>query len=201
MRDSFVSVTFRMALGICLLLLVGCASSPPQHYYVLSPLAEGKALTEDSCISLGVGPVSLPEYVNRLQIVVRASQDELIGSGFELWAEPLSESVPRTIAEDLSQLVCTREVLIFPWASSRMPDYRVEVNILRFDGTIGGTVSLEAWWAVFSGAEKKPKTARKATYQEPAAGSGYMGLVQAYSRAVGALSQDVAAALKQVGAK
>ena len=200
MKDSVVSITLKTSLGICLLLLVGCATSPPSRYYVLSPLAEGKALSGDGCTSVGIGPINLPEYVNRMQVVTRATADELLGSQFELWAEPLSESVPRIIAENLSRLLCTKEIVLYPWASSKAPDYRVEMEIVRIDGALGGTVSLEAWWRVSNGGDRKTLIARKVSYQEPTTGGDYKALVQAQSRALAALSRDIAAALKGLGA-
>jgi uncharacterized protein len=200
MKDSVVSIALKTSLGICLLLLVGCATSPPSRYYVLSPLAEGKALSGDGCTSVGIGPINLPEYVNRMQVVTRATADELLGSQFELWAEPLSESVPRIIAENLSRLLCTKEIVLYPWASSKAPDYRVEMEIVRIDGALGGTVSLEAWWRVSNGGDRKTLIARKASYQEPTTGGDYKALVQAQSRALAALSRDIAAALKELGA-
>jgi uncharacterized protein len=193
MKISFVSVTVKAGLGICLLLLVGCASSPPSHYYVLSPLTAESKVPEESCISVGIGPVKLPEYVSRMHIVNRTSQNELTFSSFDLWAEPLMDSVPRMLAENISRLICTKEVLPFPWRPSLTPDYRVEVEVLKMDGTLGGTASLDAWWSIVYG---KTRVTRKATYSEPATGKDYNALVQAHSRTLAALSRDIAGALK-----
>ena len=137
----------------------------------------------------GIGPVDLPEYVNRLQIVARSTPDQLLISSFDLWAEPLSESVPRMLGENLSRLLCTKEILLFPWKPPLVPDYRVEVEMLKMDGTLGGTVSLEAWWSVSSGGEKKTRVARKASYQEAVTDRSYTALVQAHSRTLAALPQ------------
>jgi uncharacterized protein len=200
MRDSFVSVTLKAALGMGLLLLVGCATSPPARYYVLTPLSDGKALTGEACAAVGIGPINLPEYANRTQVVTRATAEELLGSQFELWAEPLHESVPRIIAADLSRLLCTKEIVLYPWAASRVPDYRVEMEIVQMDGDLGGAATVEAWWRVTNGGDKKTKIARKAVYREATTGGDYKSLVQAHSRALVALSRDIAAALKQLGA-
>jgi uncharacterized protein len=201
MKNSIVSVTIKAGLGLCLLLLAGCASSPPSHYYVLNALSgDGKAQSADSCASIGIGPVDLPEYVNRLQIVARSAQDEVLLGNFDLWAEPLSESVPRVLAENLSRLLCTKEIVLFPWKPSKAPEYRVEVGVVQMDGTLGGAVSLEAWWSVSSGGENKTRAVRKTRYSEPVGGRDYTALVQAHSRALAALSRDIAAALKELGA-
>src|SRR5208283_397215 len=134
---------------------VGCAGNAPSRYYVLSPVTgENRVAPDASCPSVGIGPIKLPEYVNRPQIVTRTTPNELTLSYFDLWAEPLSDSVPRILAENLSRLLCTKEVVLFPWKPSRVPDYRVEVELQKMDGTLGRTFSLEAWWSVSNGTEK-----------------------------------------------
>jgi hypothetical protein len=195
MKSSFVAV----GIGLCLLLLVGCASNAPSRYYVLSPLTgEGKVTPEESCVSVGMGPIKLPEYVNRPQIVTHTAPNEITLSYFDLWAEPLTDSVPRTLAENISRLICTREVSLYPWKPSRAPDYRVEVEVLHMDGTLGSTVSLEAWWNISSAGEKKLRVIQRSSYSEPVAGQDYDALVRAHSRALAALSRDIAAALKEL---
>jgi uncharacterized lipoprotein YmbA len=139
--------------------------------------------------------------VHRPQIVTRSTPNELVLSYFDLWAEPLIDSVPRTLAENIARLLCTKEVVLFPWRPSQVPDYRVEVELLKMDGTLGRTVSLEAWWSVSYGTEKKARVARKSSYSEPVAGQGYEALVQAHSSALAALSRDIAGALKEIPSK
>jgi uncharacterized protein len=192
MKHFFVSV----GIGLYLLLLLGCAGNAPSRYYVLSPvMGETKITPEESCVSVGIGPIKLPEYVNRPQIVTRTTPNELVLSYFDLWAEPLIDSVPRILAENISRLRCTKEISLFPWRPSRVPDYRVEVELLRMDGTLGGTLSLEAWWSVSYGVEKA-RVSRKSSYSEPVAGQDYDALIQAHSRALAALSRDIAGVLK-----
>jgi len=179
---------------LCLLVLAGCASNAPTRYYVLSPLAgETKVTAEESCATVGIGPVKLPEYVNRPEIVTRTTPNELVLSYFDLWAEPLNESIPRILAENVSRLICAKEVMLFPWRPSRAPDYRVEVEFVHLDGNLGKTVSLEAWWSVSSG---NVRVVRRSAYSEPVSGQDYDALVQAESRALVTLSRDIAGAIK-----
>ena len=184
-----------IGLGIGLLLLVGCSSSVSSRHYVLNPLTEGKVQSQEPCPAIGIGPIKLPEYLNRTQIVTRTSPNEVTLAYFDLWAEPLNESVPRLLAENVSQLVCTKEIVFFPWRPSRIPDIRVEVEVLKMDGALGGSVSLEAWWSV---AHEKERISRKATYTEAIGSQSYDALVQAESRALANLSRDIAGALKQL---
>jgi uncharacterized protein len=185
-----------IGLSICLLLLVGCASNVSSRYYVLNSLAaEGKVQSEESCPAIGIGPIKLPEYLNRTQIVTRTSPNELTLAYFDLWAEPLTESVPRLLGENVSQLVCTKEIVFFPWRPSHIPDVRVEVDVLKMDGPLGGSVSFEAWWSVSHG---KEKISRKATYTEAIGDQSYNALVQAESRVLANLSRDIAGSIKQL---
>ena len=201
MKRYFFSAGIETGLGLCLMLLVGCAGNAPSRYYILSPLTDENRVTqEESCISVGIGPIKLPEYVNRLQIVTRTAPNELLLSYFDLWAEPLADSVPRVLAENISRLICTREVALFPWKPSRVPDYRVEVEVLQMDGTLGGTVSLDACWTIFSGREKKALVIKRSSYSEPVTGKGYDTLVQVHSHLLAALSRDIAGALEELGA-
>ena len=66
-------------LGVCLLGLNGCASSPPTRLYVLPSLssAETAPPAAPRDLTIGVGPVALHPYLDRLQIVTRASRARL----------------------------------------------------------------------------------------------------------------------------
>src|SRR5215475_5950329 len=94
-------------LNVCLLGLSGCTSSPPTRFYVVPSLAGAEtappAAPRD--LTLGVGPVTLPPYLDRLQIVTRASRARLVLGEFDQWAASLQDSVPRVLAEDLSLLI------------------------------------------------------------------------------------------------
>jgi uncharacterized lipoprotein YmbA len=199
MTNSPFPLTLGIGLLICLLFIGACSSSAPARHYVLSPGVQAEKIPrEESCPSIGVGPVNLPEYVNRQSIVTRTAPNELGLSYFDLWAEPLADSVPRMIAENLSRLLCVREIVLFPWKPSRLPQYRVELEVLQMDGTLGGALSLEAWWSVTYGGDKKARITRKAAYSEPVSGRDYDALVQAHSRALAAVSRDIAAVLGQL---
>jgi uncharacterized lipoprotein YmbA len=72
------------------------------------------------------------------------------------------------------------------------------MEVLRLDGSLGGNVSLEAWWIIFSGDGKKMVFSKKSTFTEPVAGKDYNSLVSAESRTVGLLSSEIAEAIKKL---
>jgi uncharacterized protein len=68
----------RPLCGISLLLLSSCAHTPPTRFYDLPPLPGGETAPPASAVqrnlTIGVGPVTLPPYLDRPQIVTRASR-------------------------------------------------------------------------------------------------------------------------------
>jgi uncharacterized lipoprotein YmbA len=191
----------KILVSLLFILLVGCASSPPSRFYLLSPLQNGSEVhrstgTGAPCISLGIGPVRLPEYTNRPQIVTRTSQNELSRAQFDLWAEPLSNTFSRVIAENLTRLLCTESVHLFPWMTSIKPDYIVRAEVIELTGDLDTTAYLQVQWTLWGAGEGKELVQRRSTYSEPVQDRTYHGLVQAYSIMVGQLSHDIARAIE-----
>jgi uncharacterized lipoprotein YmbA len=181
-----------------LLALSGCitAASPPSQFYLLSPWSESnekpqKAIREQRVV-IGVGPVEVPEYLNRPQIVTRISPFELKLAEFNHWAEPLKGSFSRVIVENLSSLLCNEAIAVFAWRGSVAIDYRVEVEVLRLDGELDINAILDARWAIFREQDREVLFAEKSSISEAVSGQGYEALVSAQSRAIWELSRQIA---------
>src|SRR5215831_18260018 len=139
-------------LSVVLLGLYGCASSPPTRFYVLPSLtgAETAPPAAQRELTIGVGPVTLHPYLDRPQIVTRASPARLVLGEFDQWGAPLHDSVTRSLAEHLSLLVLTDRVVLHPWSRTTVPDYQVTVDVLQFDAGPGGEVILAARWQILN---------------------------------------------------
>jgi uncharacterized lipoprotein YmbA len=192
-------VTAVLAVSTVLLATGGCAQrATPSRFYVLAPVSAPASAPPAAGVpspSVGVGPVRIPAYVDRPQIVTRKSSDEIDLAEFDRWAEPLADSVPRTIAGNLAALLPNDRVALFPWAGSRPVRYQVVIDVARFDGALGGAVSLDATWRVLGPDRKDVRDGRFAA-SEPTAGSDFAALVAAMSRSLGALSREIAAAIR-----
>jgi len=177
--------------------LHGCSlgrQQPPTRLYVLTALpATDRALTGGaSRDGIGVGPVTLPQYTNRLQIVTGNSGPELTRAPFENWAEPLEDNFTRVLAENLSLLLATDQVVVFPWQGPMPVEYQVIVEVTKFLGEPGGQASLESLWSVVGKNGKNLLVRKKSSFTEPVAAQNYEALAAAMSRTVGALSRDIA---------
>ena len=188
--------------GILLILLAGCASTEPSRFYTLTPMpgSDAKILSqaESQDVSIGVGPVRMPDYLDRQQIVTTSNQNKIKMSEFDRWAGSLKDSFTRVLSENLSVLLSTDHVFLFPWRGAITVDYHIGVDVIQFDGELGGNASLIARWGIFSPKEKKVLLVKKSSFTEPVNEKGYEALVAAQSQALMNLSRDMAAAVKSL---
>lgn len=190
------------AMVACVLLLAGCGTTSPAKFYVLSATRDaGAAERARGEKVIGIGPVALPEYLDRAQIVTRSSANRLELADGHRWAEPLAENVTRVLAENLSSLLRTDRVAAYPWKRAQAVDYQVRVQVVQFDGGPDGSVSLVARWSVEGrdGRELAPR--RRSSFTVPAAAGNYGALVASHSEALTRLSREVAAELERLMAK
>ncbi|MFQ5657889.1 MAG: membrane integrity-associated transporter subunit PqiC [Candidatus Methylomirabilales bacterium] len=186
-------------LGASLLVLGGCVGqSQPSRFYVLNSLATsetGRRLAAaENRIAIGIGPLELPKYLDRSQIVTRASPNQLDLADFDKWAEPLQDNFSRVLAENLSILLSTDRVVMFPWGTTPI-DYQVAAEVTRFESQPGGDVAMDARWTVF-GKDRKALVMKQSSFSEPVGAEGYEAIVSALSRALATLSRDIAAAIQ-----
>lgn len=171
----------------------GCAiggSTPPSRFYLLAPLEA--VVDAAGGPSLGLGPIRLAQYLDRPQIVTRRSPHRLALAEFDRWGEPLSESISRVLAANLSALLRTSHVQRHPWRDGRGIELRVELDVRRFDGPLRGPVELVVHWRA---SRRDSQVARISRYSEPLDAEGYEPLAAAMSRALQALSVDIANAV------
>jgi uncharacterized lipoprotein YmbA len=177
-------------------LAAGCASSPA-HLYTLSATAAPSSAS--SKLSVAVGPVSVPAAVDRPQIVVSTSANQVTVDDFNRWASPLQDNLARVVAENLVALLGTPRVTLFPQTLSAEIDYRVQVEIRNFESAPGKSASIDAVWTVRRTKDGKTETGRTST-REKVDADGYEALAAAHSRGVARLSQDIADVVRKLDA-
>ncbi|MCA9451089.1 MAG: membrane integrity-associated transporter subunit PqiC [Nitrospiraceae bacterium] len=187
---------------VIFLTVLGCGTSQPSHFYVLRALApssvSGLSHTKVSNLSFGLGPVTLPKYLDRPQIVTQSGGHEVQLAEFHKWAEPLSENVSRVLAENLSVILSTDRIEQYPWRRTTPVDYQIVVDVLQFDGTRGGEAVLSARWRLVGGDEQTVFTTRKTHVTHHQASQDYEGLVEAMSHNLEDLSREIAESMKML---
>jgi uncharacterized protein len=178
--------------------LTGCASSPNESFYTLSagvPVNVATPANGESAYSVAVGPITLPEVVDRPQIVLRASPNEVIIVELHRWAEPLRSEIPRIIADNLTADLNVKRVAAYPQSAGDNADYRVLVDIQRFDSTMGESVTIDALWTVKRVSDGALRTGRSMA-RESTGGGTYEAVVAAHSRALTTISHEIAEAIR-----
>jgi uncharacterized lipoprotein YmbA len=196
-----------VAVGLLLLAPGGCVNlgkgtRQATKLYVLHALSEtqttSRVMPSVGDLTIGVGPVELPEYLDRPQLVIRASRNELQLADFAQWAEPLRDNVTRVLVENLSILLATERVSIYPRRVPLPIDYQVALKVARLDVDTAGKAWLRARWAIFGDDGKKLLLTRQSSHTEPVAAKGHEAMVAAESRALEALSREIAAAINDL---
>lgn len=182
-------------IAMLLSLYSGCATSPAASFYTLNPVqltdAPSAVMPSGTPLMIAIGLVTVPELVDRAQIVTRVDANRVSIDEFARWADPLTSQIPRVLAADLQQRIPGAIVSTYP---QRVDDnaYRVSVDVQEFDASpVRGTVMLAAIWSVMPPRQGQRVSGRTVT-QEAASGPGYDPLVKAYSRALAAVAGDIA---------
>lgn len=184
--------SLRLAIvGALFTALAACGSTPPNNYYVLT--AEVNAAANAQTPSIGVGPITIPEYLNRNSMVFQQSGNQLDIEKSERWAEPLTDGILRVMSINLGSALGTQNVQGFPWSPGQTPDYGVTVRILEMDANAAGA-EMVAEWEVRHPADGGTLTRQITQLEAGYGGAGFSpeGAAAAYSELLRQLSDRAA---------
>jgi len=192
-------VKFALGIGMLGLVLAGCATSPPARYYTLAPLQPPavKAVSVPT-FTVAVGPVIIPDLLQRPQIATRTNDQQISFSDFHRWAGALADETKRVLVVNLNGLLAGMRAAVSTDDMAIDPDFRVVVNMNRFDGLPGSSVWLNAVWTIKEQKGKIAIAVNQSVIEEQVSGLEYLDLVSAQSRAIGQLSRAIAAELEKL---
>jgi uncharacterized protein len=175
MQDILRSV----AVALIALLSAGCAANPPPRLYVLSspapesmetrqmafaarsgsasdaPVSRGAA-SQPRSATIGIQPVNVAQYLDRQEIIMRRSTNELQVLDNDRWAEPLGANATRTLVDNLTVLLPGYRIAPLPLRTSQRADYELSLDITAFEVDEAGVARLAGDWVLLdaSGAER-----------------------------------------------
>ena len=201
----------RTSIGLSLALLaVGCGMPPKEYFYTLSGYTPGDYTLGDytrgdlasgdaagSNYSVAIAPVSVPEGVDRPQMVVRAGGHRVEMSELHRWAEPLKSEIPRVLAVHLRRVLRTARIATADQSASLDADYRIAVDVQRFESILGERVTIEALWSVRGAQGGRARTGRSFV-SEPAQGADHEALAAAHGRALAQMAGELAGAIRSL---
>ncbi len=192
-----------MVMG-SLLLSSGCISvpkSPSPRFYALQTVSEDSALKKISVAGdalIGIGPVKIPEYLNRPQIVTQSADKTLKFSQFDRWGESLDLAVARLTREDLNIILPDTKLLLYPWNAAVPIRYRISIEIVQLDSVLDGDLTFAAQWLVIDMQRMTTLKIKRTTFKQAIMPQDYFGLVKALSAACAVLSHDIADTLAMI---
>jgi uncharacterized lipoprotein YmbA len=174
------------------MIAVGCSTAPSRFYSLASTsTADG---TPPTSAAVMVGPVTIPAAVDQPEFVVQVAPNRVEVNEFNRWVSPLSDSIARAVAGDLVVLLGTPEVANSQLANF-VPDYRVTIDVQRFESIQGQAAVVEAVWTVRKSAGGEVRSGRTVA-REAVQGQGFDALAAAHSQAIAKMSGDIAAAIR-----
>jgi uncharacterized protein len=183
--------------------LTACASTPT-NFYTLEAQSRPPVSTNTSTVKkqlIGIGPLSLPALLDRRQIVTRGENNSVQLAEFDQWAAPLKDNVIAVLSKNVATLQPNAIVRAYPWGAYGNVDYRVIVDISRFDTQLGKSVNLEASWAIMEEQNHTIISNGQTKLQQSLNDASYNSAAQGLSKLLDDFSQQLSRALVQVPVK
>ncbi len=193
---------YLLTLFVYCTLLSACINTPLPDYYVLTPepatstAAVSTGISRD--IALGIGPVTIPQTINRPNIVTPLDSNQLDVAEYHRWSEPLVDNISRVVITNLADRTGLNKLYAYPWLGNRV-DYQIRIDVLQMTGRPEEQVRLQVRWQILSGNKPAELLAtRLSDYRQPIGEEGYSAMVSAYSLLIAQLSNDIAATLDKL---
>jgi uncharacterized lipoprotein YmbA len=186
-----------LVLGGC---LGGGSQTPPTRYFIINSLytteSKTQPLTDLKAAIVAIGPLTLSQVLDRPQIIIRHSDNEIRIADLDRWAEPLRENLTRVVLDNLAVLLSSGRIIRFPPAVSIPVTYQIIIEVSRFDGNPKDGVVLRARWSILGDNGDTVLLEQQSVLNEPTKGDTIAEMVFAHSRLVAKLSRDIAEAIK-----
>ena len=200
-KETIPIIVVILCVGIAI--LSGCASTTqPSKFYVLSPSPQSEVPKKTTKSYTGmpiiIGPITLPAYLNRSQIVTRTTENELNLAEYHRWAEPIKENIARVLMERLSILLDTNQIAIYPRRTSSRSAYQITIDVTRFDAGPDNHVYLNVFWTIYGENGREALTIKKSNFSIQVESKDYSSIVAAQNRVLIEFCSELAASLSNM---
>ncbi|MBI4706427.1 MAG: membrane integrity-associated transporter subunit PqiC [Candidatus Omnitrophica bacterium] len=176
----------------------GCLSVPESqnpHFYMLQPLENDQIIQKFNLLPeaiIGIGPVKIPEYLNRPQIVTLNKDATMRFSEFDRWAESLNFLLAGVVRENLILMLPGAKFEIYPWNVAIPVKYQVMIEVVQFDARLEKDLFFVVQWSVFDINNKRMLAIKRSEFRQAIDQHNYSALVSAFNLECGSLSSQIA---------
>jgi uncharacterized lipoprotein YmbA len=162
-----------------------------------SPLPPANAESETPEYRVAIGPATVPEALDRQQLVLSVAPNRYAITDSDRWSEPLKREIPRVIAETVGQRLPAARVAAHSQYGGQDADYRVLIDVLRFESVPGKSIELEAKWSIHTRTGERLKEARY-VFIEKVSAPGITPLVTAHAKALDEFGREIARSIDSI---
>jgi uncharacterized lipoprotein YmbA len=200
-RFNQIASRIRSLIPVLLIavLMTSCLRSNPSHFFTLEPVINGESKANKMekrnvhATILGIGPIRLPGYMNRPQIVTRLNNNEVHISEFNRWASPVANRIPTVLQNNLAALLPAMEVTEYSLHQHLEFTFQAIIDIVEFIGQPNGDVVLKARWIFVDKSQGGTESRLYAgSYTRKAKDKTHNSVVSAMTELLGDLSKDIA---------
>lgn len=174
--------------------ITGCSiggQSSPSHFYMLEPLQSISATTNLNNLSMGVGPIRIPGYIDRPQIITKTSTAEIQLADFDRWAEPMGGMVTRTITSNITALTGSNFIQMHPWPPNASFNYQIAANIINLENNEAGDALLIVNWRLINKNDEYGVKTQHSQFHATARDTSYASRVAALNDVLAQFSQEI----------
>ena len=189
---------------LCVSALLSACASTPTNFYTLESQSRPPAVTTIASakkLLIGIGPLTLPALLDRKGIVTRAENNSVQIAEFDQWAAPLQNNVIAVLSKNVATLQQNAIVRAYPWSVYGNVDYRVIIDMSRFDTQLGKSANLEASWAIMEEKNHTIVSNGQTKLEQRLSETSYNSAAQALSKLLSEFSQQLSLALVQAQQK
>lgn len=192
LRYALLALAVTVAAGGCS--LINPPRPAPTDFYVLTGVRVAPTAASERPLSIGIGPIEFPPYLNRPEMVSRTAENQLTFDEFHRWGEPLRDNFRHVLAMDLDHQLNLGRVTFYPWYNTTPMDFAVSLSVLRFEPQPDGELLLHARWMVTDGHDPTILANREFVGRRP--GGTPEENAAALSELVSDLATDIASTLR-----
>lgn len=179
----------------------GCAGPVLTRYYALADEAQ---VTERTAVTkpryrIAIGPATVPEAVDRRQMVLHIGSGQYVISDASAWLTPLKDDIPRVVADEVARLLPSAQVAAYMQHSGQDAYFRVTIDVIRFESTPGESITLDVAWDVRDHSGSVLREA-SGSYVVPVDAAGIPAVVAAHRKALVAVAREIVHSLEKLNA-
>jgi uncharacterized lipoprotein YmbA len=175
-------------------------------FYLLAPTVDAPASTPSAAsaqnaaddFTLGLGPIKLPPYLDRPEIVIRAAPNRIELSKEDRWGESVQNGFTSSMKHDLEAQSGATHIILFPWYNTVHVDMQVQIDVYRFETDAQGNASLSARWTILDSTGKNTLYTVETNLTQPSKPGDETESAAALSRDIGDLSGQIANMIHQL---